>query len=250
MKTMAAGPSTGGTRRSGVQTLALMVCFATAGVAGISGCSIAVPAPESTGVASATGQQSFAAPTVQAGHDAAAVAGKNMTFDAGVTLSPGVPVGYSDVFGETPGSYDSAPAAPEWTRTSNNVAGQSSYSNAAGCIAAYWTTTNQGPLIEAGDDRASTKKLFKYLIPSVVEDSLKEATLPWVTQAGKPGPSISFLRYDTHASEGVAASSVWARMLGTADTGLVVSLSCPSDELLAATTPAVMKKLSVVPPTS
>ena len=46
------------------------------------------------------------------------------------------------------------------------------------------------------------------------------------------------------------ASTVWARMLGTADTALVVSLACPTDALLAATTPELMAKLSVAPPSN
>lgn len=228
-----------------------MVAVATVLAATLSGCTIAIPeapSPASESVSSAP--PSYAAPTVVAGHDAAAVAAAPMTFAAGNTLQAGVPVGFSDALGQPSEGTLGTPGPPEWTLLKNNVAGQTQYSNAAGCQLAHWTTTNQGPLIAEGDDKSSTSNLMKYLIPSVTESALSEATLPWVEEAGKKGQSISFLSFTRKASKDVKASTVWARMLGTADTGLVVTLACPTDALLTDTTAKVMTKLSVAPPSN
>ncbi|MCQ9163075.1 MULTISPECIES: hypothetical protein [unclassified Arthrobacter] len=224
----------------------LAAVASAAGALALGGCTIAVPVPGPT--ATVAPPSTFAAPTIQAGHDAAAVAAKNMTFPAGTTLSRNVPVGYNDILGQGGYSGSGAPAPPEWKLLKNNVAGQTLYSNTAGCQLAYWATSNQGPLITPGDDLASTRKLMAYLIPSVVPESLKPAELPWSAEAGKGNRTISFLSYGTKASKGVPASTVWGRLLGTAGTGLVVSLACPTDALLASTTPRVMDKLSVAPP--
>ena len=226
------------------------VGLAVAALAALGGCSISVPSPVPQTTAQPTPPPTYAPPTVVAGHDAAAVAAAPMTFAAGTTLSPGVPVEFNDILGQPPQDYSETPGPPEWKLLKKNVAGQTQYSNAAGCLLAHWTTANQGPLITQGDDKASSTELMKYLIPSVMESGLSEAKLPWVGEAGKPGPSISFLAFNTKAAKGVMASTVWARMLGTADTGLLVTLACPSDALLGATTPKVMAKLSVAPPSN
>lgn len=215
----------------------------------ISGCTITVPVNQPSVSVSSTPKPTYAPPTIQAGHNAAAVAAKNMSFQAGNSLSPGVAVGFSDVLGQGEGTYSDKPQPPEWKLLAQNVAGRTSYSNQSGCLMTYWTTANQGPLIVAGDDRASTLKLFGYLIPSVVPGALAEATWPWVSEAGKNGPTISFLRYNTKASASGPASALWARMLGTSNTGLVISLSCPTDALLASTAPRLAAKLTVAPPT-
>ncbi len=222
---------------------------AVAGVLALGGCTVTVPAPVPPAGVQATPPATYAAPTTRAGHDAAAVAARDMTFAAGNLLSPNVPVGYNDLLGRS--DYASTAAAvPEWKQLKDNVAGQVRYSNGAGCQLAHWVTTNQGPLVTPGDDLASTQKLMEYLIPSVVPDSLRQARLPWAPEAGGRGRTISFQSYTAKASEGVAASTVWGRMLGTAGTGLVVTLSCPTDGLLASTTPRVMAKLAVAPPAS
>ncbi|WP_343318071.1 hypothetical protein AAFM46_12310 [Arthrobacter sp. TMP15] len=219
-------------------------------IAALTGCSISVPSQSPPSIAPSAAPTSYAPPTIVPGHDAAAVAGAPMTFEAGKTLVPGVPVGFSDVLGQPPQEYSQTPGPPEWNLVKNNVAGQTQYTNAAGCQVAYWIATNQGPLITHGDDKSSTLELMKYLIPSVMEESLPEALLPWVAEAGKAGPLISFLSFGTKAGKDVMASTVWGRMLGSADTSLLVSLACPTDELLAATTPKVMAKLSVAPPSN
>lgn len=217
---------------------------------GLTGCSIAVPSPSQPTAGNSAPPPTYAAPTVVAGHDAAKVAAAPMTFEAGNTLSAGVAVEFSDILGQPPQDYSATPGPPEWKIVKDNVAGQTQYTNAAGCQVAYWTTTRQGPLITAGDDKTSTLNLLKYLIPSVIAESLAEAKLPWVAEAGKAGADITFFSFTTKAGKDVMASTVWARMLGTADTGLLVSLACPTDALLAATTPKVMAKLSVAPPSS
>lgn len=233
----------GGLGRAVALALALAL-----GVPLMAGCSVSVPVPAPTKATAPTPVPTYAAPTTQAGHDAAAVAAKNMGFAAGTTLSPNVPVGFSDALGQPAASDSATPAPPEWTLKVNNVAGRTQYSNAGGCTLAYWVTANQGPLITEGDDKASTGRLIAYLIPSVVPSSLTEAQLPWVGEAGKKGPTIAFMGFHTKAAKGVPASTVWGRVLGTAGTGLVVSLSCPTDALLASTTPRAMAKLSVAPP--
>ncbi len=230
--------------------VAATVAIVALGAGVLGGCTIAVPVAPPSESTRATAPPSYAAPTVQAGHDAAAVAAQNMGFEAGTTLSPNIAVGFSDILGQADNAYDVAPVPAEWTLVKNNVAGQTQYANAAGCKVAYWVSANQGPLITSGDDRASSADLMKYLIPSLVPDSLKETSLPWVAEAGKPGPVITFLGYGTRSAAGVDASSVWGRMLGTAGTGLLVSLACPTDELLATTTPRVFTKLSVAPPSN
>lgn len=232
------------------RTPAAAVAAAALAVAvGLAGCSITIPNPEPAVTGSPAPAPTFAPPTVVAGHDAKAVAAAPMSFEAGNTLSPGVPVGFSDILG-APADYSETPGPPEWKLLRANVAGQTQYSNAAGCQLAHWTTTNQGPLIEQGDDRASTVALMKYLVPSVIESSLTEAKLPWVAEAGSNGPAISFLAFQTKAGPGTMASTAWARLLGTANTGLLVTLACPTEDLLAATTPKVMAKLSVAPPSN
>ncbi|MFQ4147149.1 hypothetical protein AAGW05_00390 [Arthrobacter sp. LAPM80] len=230
--------------RTRIAAVALMA------VAGLAGCSITVPSTAAPTVSESTPARTYAPPSVQAGHDAAAVAAAPMTFAAGNTLSPGIAVKFSDNLGQSPQDYSETPVPPEWKIVTNTVAGRTQYTNAAGCLAAYWTTTNQGPLITAGDDKASTVAMMKYLIPSVMDESLIEAKLPWTAEAGKNGPAISFLGFHTKAAKDVMASTVWVRMLGTAGTGLLVSLACPSDALLASTTPQVMATLSVAPPSN
>ncbi|WP_218713668.1 hypothetical protein [Arthrobacter sp. BF1] len=219
--------------------------------AALSGCTISIPdAPPAATETATSAPTTYAPPKIVAGHDAAAVAGAPMTFAAGNTLQPGVPVEFSDALGQPTEGSLSTPGPPEWKLLKNNVAGATQYSNAPGCQLAHWTTSNQAPLISAGNDKSSTINLMKYLIPSVTESALTEAKLPWVGEAGKKGPAISFLAFTIKAGKGVMASTVWARMLGTADTGLVVTLTCPTDDLLASTTPKMMTKLSVAPPSN
>ncbi|ALE06692.1 hypothetical protein AL755_16550 [Arthrobacter sp. ERGS1:01] len=233
--------------RAGV--LAAMAGAAVAAIA-LAGCTVTVPAPATGGTTAPPSQApTFAAPTTQAGHDAAAVAAKNLTFAAGNTLSARVPVAFSDALGQ-PSLGRPGPAAPEWTQRMNNVAGQTRYTNAAGCQLAYWVNGTTGPLVTAGDDKASTVRLMEYLIPSLVPGSLAEASLPWSAEPGRKSPTIAFLGYTTRAGKGVPASTVWGRVLGTAGTGLVVTLACPSDALLAATKPQLLAKLSVAPPSN
>ncbi|MHA7269905.1 hypothetical protein [Arthrobacter sp. HLT1-20] len=223
------------------------VGVAAMAVAVLTGCTITVPSPTPPTVAQSTAPPSFAPPTVVAGHDAAAVAAAPMTFAAGNSLRENIPVDFSDILGQPQDDVE-MPGPPHWKLLKKNMAGQTQYSNAAGCQTAYWVARNQGPLITMGDDKSSTLELMQYLIPSVLPTALTETTLPWVAEAGSKGPGITFLRHNTKAAKGVMASTVWARMLGTADTALTVTLACPSDALLASTTPELMAKLSVAPP--
>lgn len=220
---------------------------AAVALAVLTGCTITVPSPAPPTAATSTAPPSFAPPTIVAGHNAAAVAAAPMTFAAGNSLRANVPVEFSDILA-APQDYAEAPGPPQWKMLKKNMAGQTQYSNAAGCKVAYWVARNQGPLITTGDDKSSTLELLQYLIPSVLPGSLTETTLPWRAEPGTAGPGITFLRHNTKADKGVMASSVWARMLGTADTALMVTLACPSDALLNSTTQELMAKLSVAPP--
>lgn len=221
---------------------AVRAASAGAAVLVLAACSISVPSQEQPG-ATSSAPTTFAAPTTQAGHDAAAVAAANMTFAAGGALSPGEPVDFADALAQD--AYG-ASAPPEWTAAANAAAGQRKYTSAAGCTLAYWATTNQGPLVVAGDDLASTQALFHYLAPSVVESSLKPATFAWSKDPGQPAPTIDFLSYRSVGP--ASASMVWGRMLGAAQMGLLVSLSCPTEAALVAATASASAKLSVVPP--
>jgi hypothetical protein len=104
----------------------------------ISGCSVDVPDPavpeavESTPV--------LATPTITPGHDAEAVAAQDLPFAAGETLARGVPVGISDGLKDAPG----------WKPVKENVAGESRYLKADGCLVAARVSGNQGPWRAAG----------------------------------------------------------------------------------------------------
>ncbi|MET3143845.1 UNVERIFIED_ORG: hypothetical protein ABIB19_000044 [Arthrobacter sp. UYEF10] len=79
---------------------AALVAGALLGVTALGGCSLGVPDPaapkvEPTGTALAT-------PSITPGHDAEAVAAKDMPFSADGSLAAGVPVGISDGLKECP----------------------------------------------------------------------------------------------------------------------------------------------------
>ncbi|ABY23412.1 hypothetical protein RSal33209_1676 [Renibacterium salmoninarum ATCC 33209] len=230
---------------SRLRTVGLGFALATLSVAALSGCQLNVPAPE---VSSGTsGTPSYQAPTITPGHDAAAVAGKDMDWKAGNDLSLGVPVAWADQLAQAT-DPTGAQTPSEWKPLKIKQAGESEYSHANGCLLSYWQNVNQGPLMVTEDDKASTIALFKYLMPAVSPDDLKESSWPWSQQPGKPSPSIQFLSARHKAS---ATSPAWiysARMLNHTGGSLVLRLSCPNDALLDSTLAAAQTKLVVSPP--
>ena len=118
-------------------------------LAGAGGCSVGVPDPAAPSVAKTT--PAPATPTITPGHDAAAVAAKDLPFTAGDSLAPGVSVALSDGLREAPG----------WKPVRENVAGENRYVKADGCVVSARVRVNQGALAVTGDDKASTVELRK-----------------------------------------------------------------------------------------
>ncbi len=181
----------------------------------------------------------LATPTITPGHDAAAVAAKDMPFSAGGSLATGVPVGISDGLKEAPG----------WQQVKDNVAGGSQYLKADGCLVSAKIRTNQGPLA-LQDDQESTVGLFTYLDPTILPGYLKTATLRWGGTPGKPGPSAEVLVLEKPGQPGVRSTAVLARMFGTAASSVYISVACPDDATLAAARADVEERVLLVPPSN
>src|SRR6478735_2033182 len=79
----------------------------------VSGCSVGVPDPAVPAPATSTGVPAPATPSVTPGHDADAVAARDLPFSAGESLAAGVPVQLSD----------GLKGAPGWTPGRQDVAG-------------------------------------------------------------------------------------------------------------------------------
>ena len=85
-------------------------------LAGAAGCSVGVPDPAAPRDVQTT--PALATPTITPGHDAAAVAARDLPFTAGDSLAAGVAVGLSDGLREAPG----------WKPVKENVAGRTATS--------------------------------------------------------------------------------------------------------------------------
>ncbi|HEY3576286.1 MAG TPA: hypothetical protein VGK98_20965 [Arthrobacter sp.] len=223
----------GGARRTCV------VVAAVAATAFLGGCSIGVPdpaAPSNRPVTSGPGT-----PSVTPGHDASAVAARDMPFSAGPTLAHGVPVGLSEDLAE----------APQWKLVVSNAGGTSRYQKSDGCQVAAGVRQNQWPLV-ADDDRASTAALFAYLDPTILPAYLKPASLRWGGEPGKPAPAVDVLVLERAArstARGAGkATAVLARVFGEAGSSVYVSASCPTAAALAAARADIAQWLTVVPP--
>ena len=221
--------------RSGIRRCGLQAVVAAAAVAFLGGCSVGVPEPAVP--ASARASRQLATPTVTPGHDAAAVAARNMPFSAGPTLVRGVPVGLSEGLADAPG----------WKPTGSNAGGTSLYLKSDGCQAAAKVRVNQWPLVKA-DDRESTAGLFAYLDPTILPKYLKPAALRWGGEPDTPGPTVDVLVLERAARPAGRAAVVLARVFGTAGSSVYVSVSCPSAPALAAARADVERWLTVVPP--
>lgn len=199
------------------------------------GCSVEVRDPAAPEPAAST--PAVATPTITPGHDAEAVAGRDLPFAAGGTLAPGVPVGISDGLKEAPG----------WKAGSRNVAGESRYTKADGCLVAAKARTNQDALARA-DDRESTLALFEYLDPSILPGYLKTETLQWGASQEGPGRAVEVLALEPAPQPGGRATAVLARLFGTAGSSVYVSISCPDAASLASARSDVVRFLPLVPP--
>ncbi|GAA1782621.1 hypothetical protein GCM10009712_32420 [Pseudarthrobacter sulfonivorans] len=219
------------------QAAAGLVAGALLGMMALAGCSVGVPDPEAPKIPQPA--TALATPTITPGHDAAAVAAKDMPFSAGASLAEGVSVGISD----------GLKSAPGWTPVKENVAGENQYVKSDGCLVAAKVRANQSPLVLA-DDRESTVGLFTYLDPTILPAYLKTATLRWGGEPDKPGPQVEVLVLEEPGQAGARSTAVMARVFGTAASSVYVSVSCPDAATLAAARAEVAARLVVVPPSN
>ncbi|MFK0038944.1 hypothetical protein ACIQTW_03800 [Paenarthrobacter sp. NPDC090517] len=209
-----------------------------AGAAGVmlAACTVNVPDPAAPKPSPSV--PTLATPTITPGHDAAAVAAKDLPLAAGGTLAPGEPVTVSTRLEEVPG----------WSVVHSGLQGESRYTKTDGCILAVRLSVNQGPLVVAGDDAASTKELFNYLNAGVAVDGLKPASLRWGEDSDKPQHSVEFLSLESSSASGGQSAVVLARLFSAPASSVYVSLSCPDDKTLAPARAEMMAQLVVVPP--
>ncbi len=203
----------------------------------LGGCSIGVPDPSAPKVEQTA--SALATPTITPGHDAEAVAAKDLPFAAGGSLAQGIPVGISDGLKEAPG----------WKLVKENAAGESQYLKADGCLVAAKVRTSQSPLAR-GDDRESTVALFMYLDPSILPEYLTTDRLRWGGDLEKPGPTVEVLVLEQPARPGAKATAVIARLFGTAGSSFYVSVACPDAAALAGARADVAQRLLIVPPSN
>lgn len=201
------------------------------------GCSVGVPDPAAPEPVESV--PVVATPTITPGHDAEAVAAQDLPFSAGGILAQGVPVGISDGLKDAPG----------WTMVKDDVAGESQYLKADGCLVAAKVRTNQSVLARSGDQE-STVALFQYLDPTILPAYLKAGTLRWGGDHSSPGRTVEVLVLEQAAAAGGRATAVLARLFGTAESSVYVSVSCPDAASLAAARDDVARFLQVLPPSA
>ena len=202
----------------------------------LGGCSVDVRDPAVTAAPAST--PVLSTPTITPGHDATAVAARDLPFAAGGHLAPGVPVGISD----------DLKGAPGWKPVKENVAGASQYAKADGCIVATRVSSGQAALVR-GDDRESTVALFQYLDATIQPSYLKTATLQWGGTPEAPGRNVEVLVLEQEASGG-RSTAVLARVFGAAGSSAYVSVSCPDAATLGAARQDVVRYLPLVPPSA
>jgi hypothetical protein len=227
-------PTTAGMAR-GARRRTTPVLAAALGAALVGGCSMDVRDPAAPQPAVST--PALATPTITPGHDADAVAAQDLPFAAGGSLAPGVPVGISDGLKEAPG----------WKAVSQDVAGETRYLKADGCLVAAKERTNQSALAR-GDDRESTIALFEYLDPSILAGYLKPETLRWGADPEGPGRTVEVLALEQAAKPAGRATAVLARLFATAGSSVYISVSCPDAASLTAARADVVRFLPLLPP--
>lgn len=201
----------------------------------LASCSVNVPDPEAP--KPSPSESTLSTPTITPGHDAEAVAAKDLPMTAGSTLASGDPVTVSSRMEEVPG----------WSLVHSGLQGEVRYKRADGCALAIRVSVNQGPLVVSGDDNASTRALFQYLDAGIAAETLKPASLRWGGDADKPQHSVEFLALDS-SSPGGTAALVLARLFSAPASSVYISLACPNPGALASARAEMVSKLAVVPP--
>ncbi|MFJ6001164.1 hypothetical protein [Arthrobacter sp. NPDC092385] len=238
--------ATAGSARLGLPVLALLLTLPA--------CTIEVPLPPGSAPGSAPATVPASAPPGGAapapspsGVDPglppltrAQITGEDMTFARGSYLAQGESVAFADGMTRSDG----------WTPRRMMVNGESAYEDGLGCLASLRHTGVQGPLVVDGDDRASTEALFAFLDPSILPEYLVTTTWPWGGSPGESPAGIEFLTYLQPAAGSAPASAVSLRLFSGPRTGLAITVSCPSDDQLAAAVADVRSRVSVVPPRS
>ncbi|WP_244296668.1 hypothetical protein [Paenarthrobacter nitroguajacolicus] len=212
--------------------------FAAMGTAGVvlAACSVNVPDPAAPKPSPSA--STLATPTITPGHDAAAVAAKDLPLSAGGTLAPGEPVTVSTRLEEVPG----------WSLVHSALQGEVRYKKTDGCTFAARVSVNQEPLVVTGDDVASTKELFHYLDAGIALENLKPSSLRWGQEANQPQHSVEVLGLVSSAASGGNAAVVLARLFSAPASSVYVSVACPDDGTLAKARTEVEAQLVVVPP--
>ncbi|MCP1414740.1 hypothetical protein [Paenarthrobacter sp. A20] len=212
-----------------------IAALGTVGVA-LAACTVNIPDPAAP--KPSPSESVLATPTITPGHDAAAVAAKDLPLTAGNTLAPGDPVTVSTRLEEVPG----------WAVVHSGLQGEVRYRKNDGCTLAVRVSVNQGPLVAQGDDAASTKELFHYLDPGIAVDNLKPVTLRWGEDSDKPPHNVEFLALESSAASGGKAAVVMARLFSVPASSVYVSLACPDDGALSTARAEAAARLVVVPP--
>ncbi len=214
----------------------------------VSACTIEVPLGPGAAPAASSSTASTPAPTPAPTGAApelppltrAQISGEDMTFARGGYIAEGESVAFSDGMTRSDG----------WTQRTMMVNGESVYENGAGCRASLRYTGLQTPLVADGDDRASTEALFQFLDPSIVPGYLTTTTWLWGESPGEASAGIEFLTYVQPATGSAPASAVSLRLFHRLRTAMAFTVSCPSDDQLAAAVTDVRSRVSVVPPRS
>ncbi len=182
----------------------------------------------------------LATPTITPGHDADAVAAKDLPLSAGGTLAAGVPVGIADGLQEAPG----------WKLAQATAQGYNRFARKDGCQVTTRLSLNQGALAVAGDDKASTEALFAYLDPGIEPAFLKTETLRWGADTDKPRRKVQVLAFNARPAADGKVFSVLARLFATAGSSVYVTVACPSATALATAKADVANYLPLIPPSS
>lgn len=170
----------------------------------------------------------------------AQITSEDMTFARGSYLAAGESVAFADGMTHSDG----------WSQRTVMVNGETVYENGVGCRASLHSTGPQTPLVVEGDDKASSEALFQFLDPSILPEYLLTTSWPWGGHPGESTAGIEFLTYAQPATDSAPASIVSLRLFNQLRTGLVLTVSCPTDEQLSEAVAEVRSRVSVVPPRS
>lgn len=207
-----------------------------ASAAVLGACSVNVPDP--TAPKPSPVESMLSTPTITPGHDAAAVAAKDLPLSAGASLVPGDPVTIASKLQEAPG----------WSLVHAAMQGEDRYRKSDGCVVVTRVSVNQGPLVEAGNDEASTKAMFQYLNPAIDAGRLKPVSLRWGQDSDKPLRQVELLALESSAAGGGTSALVLGRLFSGPAASVYVSITCPDDAALAKARADVESGVVLVPP--